>query len=248
MASLEGRVAVITGAGQGIGASIMRRLAADGALVAGLDVDQGAVAALLEEIGVRGLAIGCDVSRREQVEAAMARVDADLGRVDILVNNAGLTRDNLIHKMTDEDFDTVVGVHLRGSFLCSQAAQRYMVPRHYGKIVMLSSRSALGNRGQANYSAVKAAVQGLARTLAIELGPFGINVNAIAPGHIESAMTRAVAERVGITYDDLKARTIEANSIKRVGQPEDVANLAAFLVSDESSYITGQTIYIAGRP
>ena len=248
MASLEGRVAVITGAGQGIGASIMRRLAADGALVAGLDVDQGAVAALLEEIGVRGLAIGCDVSRREQVEAAMARVDADLGRVDILVNNAGLTRDNLIHKMTDEDFDTVVGVHLRGSFLCSQAAQRYMVPRHYGKIVMLSSRSALGNRGQANYSAVKAAVQGLARTLAIELGPFGINVNAIAPGHIESAMTRAVAERVGITYDDLKARTIEANSIKRVGQPEDVANLAAFLVSDVSSYITGQTIYIAGRP
>jgi len=248
MASLEGRVAVVTGAGQGIGAAIMRRFATDGALVAGLDLHEEAVASVLDATGLRGLAIGCDVSQRDQVEAAMAQVDAELGRLDILVNNAGLTRDNLIHKMTDEDFDTVVGVHLRGSFLCSQAAQRYMVPRHYGKIVMLSSRSALGNRGQANYSAVKAAVQGLARTLALELGPFGINVNAIAPGHIESAMTRAVAERVGITYDDLRARTIEANSIKRVGQPEDVANLAAFLVSDDSSYITGQTIYIAGRP
>ena len=150
--------------------------------------------------------------------------------------------------MTDEDFDTVVAVHLRGSFLCSQVAQRYMVERRYGKIVMMSSRSALGNRGQANYSAVKAALQGMTRALAIELGPFGINVNAIAPGHIETAMTRATAERMGIAYEDMQQRTIERNAIKRVGQPEDVANLAAFLVSDESSYITGQTIYISGGP
>jgi len=150
--------------------------------------------------------------------------------------------------MTDDDFDTVVAVHLKGSFLSSQAAQRYMVERRYGKIVMMSSRAALGNRGQSNYSAVKAGLQGLARTLAIELGPFGINVNAIAPGHIETAMTRAVADRIGVPYETLKQRTIEQNAIKRVGQPEDVANLAAFLVSDESSFITGQTIYVAGRP
>jgi len=246
--SLEGRVAVITGAGQGIGAAILRRFARDGAGVVGLDLDAGPVEALLEETGARGLAVACDVSRRDQIEAAMERTASELGSLDILVSNAGLTRDNLVHKMTDDDFDTVVAVHLKGSFLSSQAAQRYMVERRYGKIVMMSSRAALGNRGQSNYSAVKAGLQGLARTLAIELGPFGINVNAIAPGHIETAMTRAVADRIGVPYETLKQRTIEQNAIKRVGQPEDVANLAAFLVSDESSFITGQTIYVAGRP
>ncbi len=194
------------------------------------------------------VAVACDVRRRDQVEAAFEQVASELGSVDILVNNAGLTRDNLVHKMTDEDFDIVVAVHLRGSFVCSQVAQRYMVERRYGKIVMMSSRSALGNRGQANYSAVKAGLQGMTRALAIELGPFGINVNVIAPGHIETAMTRATAKRMGISYEDMQQRTIERNAIKRVGQPEDVANLAAFLVSDGSSYITGQTIYISGGP
>jgi 3-oxoacyl-[acyl-carrier protein] reductase len=248
MTLLDGRVAVITGAGQGIGAAILRRLDRDGATVAGLDLRREAVEAVLADCQRPGLALACDVSSRDQVEAAFEQVASQLGQIDILVNNAGLTRDNLVHKMTDEDFDTVVAVHLRGSFLCSQVAQRYMVERRYGKIVMMSSRSALGNRGQANYSAVKAALQGMTRALAIELGPFGINVNAIAPGHIETAMTRATAERMGISYEDMQQRTIERNAIKRVGQPEDVANLAAFLVSDESSYITGQTIYISGGP
>jgi 3-oxoacyl-[acyl-carrier protein] reductase len=251
MSTLNGRVAVVTGAAQGIGQAILERFAREGAAVVGLDRNEDALAEAVEKVtsaGGRALAVPCDVTSREQVEAAMAGAEGEFGTLDILVNNAGVTRDALLHKMTDEEFDTVIGIHLKGSFLCTQIAQRYMVQRRYGKIVMLSSRAALGNRGQTNYSAAKAGLQGMTRTLAMELGPFGINVNAIAPGHIETAMTRAVAERVGLSYEDLKEKTIAQNAIKRVGRPEDIAHLAAFLVSDESSFITGQTIYVAGRP
>jgi 3-oxoacyl-[acyl-carrier protein] reductase len=248
MGGLEGRVAVVTGAAQGIGAAIARRLAADGARVGALDLNEEGAQKLVEELGGSGLSIACDVSSREQVDAAIDRVASELGSVDILVNNAGVTRDNLLFKMSDEDFDTVFGIHVRGAFLCTRAAQKYMVEKKYGKIVMMSSRSALGNRGQTNYSSAKAALQGMVRAVSIELGPFGINVNAIAPGHIETAMTKATAERMGVDYEDMQKRTIERQPIKRVGKPEDVANLAAFLVSDESSYITGQTIYITGGP
>jgi 3-oxoacyl-[acyl-carrier protein] reductase len=251
MSTLNGRVAVVTGAAQGIGQAVLERFAREGAAVVGLDRNEDALADAVEKVtsaGGRALAFPCDVTSRDQVEAAMAGAEGEFGTLDILVNNAGVTRDALLHKMTDEEFDTVIGVHLKGSFLCTQIAQRYMVQRRYGKIVMLSSRAALGNRGQTNYSAAKAGLQGMTRTLAMELGPFGINVNAIAPGHIETAMTRAVAERVGLSYEDLKEKTIAQNAIKRVGRPEDIANLAAFLVSDESSFITGQTVYVAGRP
>lgn len=251
MSTLNGRVAVVTGAAQGIGQAILERFAREGAAVVGLDRNEDALADAVEKVtsaGGRALAFPCDVTSRDQVEAAMAQAEGEFGSLDILVNNAGVTRDALLHKMTDEEFDTVIGIHLKGSFLCTQVAQRYMVQRRYGKIVMLSSRAALGNRGQTNYSAAKAGLQGMTRTLAMELGPFGINVNAIAPGHIETAMTRAVAERVGLSYEDLKEKTIAQNAIKRVGRPEDIANLAAFLVSDESSFITGQTVYVAGRP
>jgi 3-oxoacyl-[acyl-carrier protein] reductase len=248
MGGLDGRVAVVTGAAQGIGAAIVRRLSADGARVAALDLNEEGAQKLVDEVGGNGLGLACDVSNREQVDAAIDCVASELGSVDILVNNAGVTRDNLLFKMSDEDFDTVFGIHVRGAFLCTRAAQKYMVEKKYGKIVMMSSRSALGNRGQTNYSSAKAALQGMVRAVSIELGPFGINVNAIAPGHIETAMTKATAERMGVDYEDMQKRTIERQPIKRVGKPEDVANLCAFLVSDESSYITGQTIYITGGP
>lgn len=243
-----GKSAVITGAAQGIGAAVANKLAQEGAKVALLDINQTAVQTASDQIDGETIALECDVSNREQVDTAMAATAERFGSLDILVSNAGVTRDNLIHKMTDEDWDLVIDTHLKGSFYCCRAAQAYMVKQGYGKIVLMSSRATLGNRGQVNYAAAKAGMQGMARVLAIELGPRGINVNAVAPGHIETAMTRATAKRMRMSYDDLKARGAEANSIKRVGIPADVANTVAFLVSDESSYMTGQVLWVAGRP
>jgi len=186
------------------------------------------------------------VSDTESVEAAVARVVSELGGIHVLVNNAGITRDNLLFKMTDEDWDLVMGVHLRGAFLMTRAAQRHFVEQRYGKILNLSSTSALGNRGQANYSAAKMGIQGFTRTLGIELGPFGINANAIAPGFIATEMTDATARRLGMEPEELRRMTAEANPVRRVGAPADIAAAAAFLCSDEASYITGQTLYVDG--
>ena len=170
----------------------------------------------------------------------------ELGGLHILVNNAGVTRDNLLFKMTDDDWDIVMNVHLRGAFLMSRAAQKVFVPQKYGKIVNLSSVSALGNRGQANYAAAKMGIQGFTRTLGIELGPYGVNVNAIAPGFIATDMTDATAARVGMSVEDFRAAAADANPVKRVGFPEDIAAVAAFLCSDEASYVTGQVLYVDG--
>jgi 3-oxoacyl-[acyl-carrier protein] reductase len=247
--ALDGRVALVTGAARGIGAGVARRLAADGAAVAVLDLDEAAGKSTVDSIteqGGRALAISADVTNAEQVTEAVDRAVAEFGSLDILINNAGVTRDNLLFKLTEQDWDTVIGVHLKGAFLASKAAQKHMVAQKYGKIVSLSSVSALGNRGQANYSAAKMGIQGFTRTLAIELGPFGINVNAVAPGFIVTEMTAATAERVGITADELAKRSADITPVRRVGQPADVANAIAFLVSDESSFITGQTIYVDG--
>jgi 3-oxoacyl-[acyl-carrier protein] reductase len=241
-----GRVALVTGAGRGIGASTAQLLAKEGAKVAVSDLDEAPAREIAAPIG--GLAIACDVSDRAQVEGMVERTVKELGRLDILVACAGVIRDNLLFKMTDEDWDTVIDTHLKGTFLCARAAQQQMVEQKYGKMVFLSSTSALGNRGQANYSAAKAGLQGMARTLAIELGAFNVNVNTVAPGFVETRMTRATAERMGMDYESFKLGAASQIPLRRVGQPEDIANVIAFLCSDESSFVSGQTIYVRGGP
>jgi 3-oxoacyl-[acyl-carrier protein] reductase len=251
LGNLSGRVAVVTGAARGIGAAEAVRLARDGATVAVFDLSAEACEETVEEIrkvGSEAMAVACDVAQMEQIEAAFEEVARRFGTVHILVNNAGVIRDNLSFKMSENDWDTVLDVHLKGSFLCSKAVQKYMVEQEYGKIVMTSSVVALGNRGQANYSSAKAGLQGLTRTLALELGRFNINVNAVAPGWIETEMTKAAAERAGMTMEEMKERFARSIPLRRFGRVEDIANVVAFLVSDEASYISGETIYVAGGP
>jgi len=247
----EGRSALVTGGARGIGAATAMRFAAEGARVVISDLDlepAEAVAARIRSEGGTALAVACDVTERLAVEALVNRAVQTYGGLDILVTCAGILRDNLIHKMTDTDWDLVIDTHLKGTFLCAQAAQRVMVPARRGKMVFLSSNSALGNRGQVNYSAAKAGIQAIARTLAIELGPFNINVNAVAPGFIETRMTQAVAQRTGIDYADLKKAAAERTPLRRIGQPEDVAGVITFLCSDDACFVTGQTIYATGGP
>src|SRR5437879_2700262 len=251
MGKLDGRVAFVTGAGRGIGAATALRLAEDGARVVLADVDlEGCkqVAAQIEQAGSQALAVSCNVADREAVEAAFQQAVDKFGRLDILVNNAGVLRDNLLFKMSDDDWETVMNVHLKGAFLCSRAAQAHMVKQKYGRIISLSSTSALGNRGQSNYSTAKAGLQGLTKTLAIELGPFGITANAVAPGFIDTEMTRATARRMGFDPDERIAEAAKSIPVRRVGQPRDVANVICFLFSDEASYVSGQVIYVAGGP
>jgi 3-oxoacyl-[acyl-carrier protein] reductase len=249
MPGVQDRVALVTGAAQGIGAAIAQRLAADGAKVGVLDLQQEAAQAVADEITAAGgtaIGLGADVSKRDQVEAAVARVAEEFGGLHILVNNAGVIRDNLLFKMTDEDWTMVMEVHLRGAFLCSQAAQKHMGEAQYGRIISMSSTSATGNRGQANYSTAKMGLQGFTKTLAIELGPRGITANAIAPGFIETAMTKATAERVGTTIEAMREGVASTVPVRRGGLPEDIANAVAFFAAEESGYVTGQVLYVDG--
>jgi len=240
------RVALVTGGGRGIGAATAARLASEGAQVVVSDMDLEPAREVAEPIG--GVAVACDVTQREQVEEMVARAVRELGRLDVLVCCAGIIRDNLLFKMTDDDWDLVIDTHLKGTFLCARAAQKAMVAQKYGKMVFLSSTSALGNRGQTNYSTAKAGLQGMARTLALELGPFNINVNAVAPGFVETRMTRATAERMGVDFEAFKIGAASQIPLQRIGQPEDIASVIAFLCSDESSFVSGQTIYVRGGP
>jgi len=245
------RVAIVTGAARGIGAATAQRLAADGYAVAVLDLtedDAGDTVAAIESSGGRALAVGADVGDSEQVQRAVDRIAADLGPPVVLVNNAGVTRDNLLFKMTDADWDLVMHVHLRGSFLMTRAAQKHMTDAGWGRIVNLSSTSALGNRGQANYAAAKAGLQGFTKTLAIELGRFGVTVNAVAPGFIVTDMTKATAERIGQAWEPYVAARAAAIPVARAGQPEDIAHTVSFLVSDGAGFVSGQVIYVAGGP
>jgi 3-oxoacyl-[acyl-carrier protein] reductase len=247
-----GRVALITGGARGIGAATAERLAEDGAAIAICDLDgagaEATAARIARDHGVAALGLAANVGIAGEIDRLVADVAARLGSLDILINNAGITRDNLIHRMTEEDWDAVSLVHLKGAFLCARAAQREMVKKNWGRIVNLSSASALGNRGQTNYSTAKAGLQGMARTLAIELGRFGITANAVAPGYIDSEMTRAVAIRLGRDPEEYKAERAKAIPVGRVGVPRDVANVIAFLASDDASFVSGQVIYVAGGP
>lgn len=245
------RVAVVTGAARGIGAATARRLAADGLAVALLDLDETGCkenAQAILDAGGRAVAVRADVSDGDQVAAAVAEVAERLGPPTALINNAGVIRDNLLFRMTDTDWDTVIGVHLRGAFLMSRAVQAHMTAARRGRIVNISSTAALGNRGQANYSAAKAGLQGFTKTLAIELGPFGVTVNAIAPGFVVTDMTAATAQRRGVAFEDFRKAVIEQIPLRRVGLPQDIAGVASFLLGPDSSFVSGQVIYVAGGP
>jgi 3-oxoacyl-[acyl-carrier protein] reductase len=241
----DGKVALVTGGARGIGAATARRLAAEGARVVVADFDEAGARELADAID--GVAVRCDVTSRRDVEAAVAAA-VELGSLDMLVTCAGIIRDNLLFKLTDGDWDAVIDTHLKGTFFAVRAAQARMVEQRSGKMVLISSTSALGNRGQTNYSAAKAGLQGMTKTLAIELGPFGINVNCVAPGFIRTAMTQQTAERIGMTLDDFAQMVAEQTPVRRVGEPEDVAGTIAFLCSDDAGYVSGQVIYVRGGP
>ncbi|WP_280485786.1 SDR family oxidoreductase [Nocardia cyriacigeorgica] len=245
------KTAIVTGAARGIGAGVARRLAADGMAVAVIDLDELACKPVVEQIGAAGgraIAVGAAVSDEAADTAAVERVTAELGAPTVLINNAGIIRDNMLFKMTTDDWDAVMNVHLRGSFLMTRAVQKYMVEAGFGRIVNLSSTSALGNRGQANYSAAKAGLQGFTKTLAFELGKFGVTANAIAPGFIETEMTAATAARVGVPFEDFKAGAAEQIPVARTGVPDDIAHAVSFFVSEGAGFVSGQVLYVAGGP
>ena len=245
------RVAIVTGAARGIGAATALRLAQDGYAVGVVDLDESAgadVVSRIEQAGGRALAVGIDVSKSDQVETGVQRIADELGAPVVLVNNAGIIRDNLLFKMTEDEWDAVLGVHLRGAFLMAKACQGYMTQEKFGRIVNLSSSSAQGNRGQANYSAAKAGLQGFTKTLAIELGKFGVTCNAVAPGFIQTEMTKSTADRLGVEFDKFIEYSASQIPVQRVGQPEDIAATISFLCSEEAGFVSGQVIYVAGGP
>jgi 3-oxoacyl-[acyl-carrier protein] reductase len=248
---LEGRVALVTGARRGIGRATATRFAREGARVCLADVEPDGLAeaaASLVDGGMDAFATRMDVTSRTDVEDVVGKTVERYGRLSILVNNAWVTRDNLSHKMSDEDWRVVLNVHLTGTFFCSRAAQRHMVERGYGRLVNVSSPSALGNRGQANYSAAKAGVVGLTKTLAIELGRYGITANAVAPGFIETEMTRETAARLGLDFEEFVEEMVKEIPVGRGGWPEDVAAAVLYLASEEAAFVSGQVLYVAGGP
>ncbi|MCS1350720.1 3-oxoacyl-ACP reductase FabG [Mechercharimyces sp. CAU 1602] len=250
-ARFDGRVAFVTGGSRGIGKAIAEQFAAAGAKVALVDIDEESLSTCahqLREQGCEVYAQVADITDGDQVAQVTKEIVTTFGSLDILVNNAGITRDNLLFKMSDQDWESVMNVHLKGSFLTCRAVQTYMVEQKYGRIINLSSTSALGNRGQANYSTAKAGLQGLTKTLAIELGRFGITVNAIAPGFIETDMTKATAARLGISFSDLIAASITTIPVGRSGKPADIAHAALFFADEHSSFVNGQVLYVAGGP
>lgn len=251
MKRFEGRVAFVTGASRGIGKGVATKFAEEGAKVCLVDINEEVLSTTVSELkekGYEALALVADVSNSEQVNDVVDKAVKEYGKIDILVNNAGVLRDNLLFKMSDSDWETVMNVHLKGSFNCARAVQKYMVENKYGRIINTSSTSALGNRGQANYSTSKAGLQGFTKTLAIELGKFGITTNAVAPGFIETDMTKATAERIGVPFEALVKHSVSQIPVGRSGKPEDIANAVLFFAMEESSFVNGQVLYVAGGP
>ena len=245
------KVAIVTGGARGIGAAIAARLAADGHDIAVLDLDRDACETTVGSVvslGRRAVAIAADVADEAAVRAAFPAIVDALGPPTVLVNNAGVLRDRSLGKMSLEDWNVVIDVNLRSVFLMCREALPSMRAAAWGRIVNLSSIAALGVIGEANYSAAKAGVIGLTRTLAIELGRFGVTANAIAPGFIATDMTRDLAERANMSFDELTQAMMRDIHVGRPGQPEDIANAVAFFVDERSSFVTGQTLYVAGGP
>lgn len=245
------RIALVTGAARGIGASIAVRMAEDGHDVAVLDLDLAncaATVAAIKKLGRRAIGVGANVADETAVKIAVAVVAEELGPPTILVNNAGIIRDRSLAKMTLDEWDTVINVNLRGAFLMSREVQPHMRAAEWGRIVNLSSIAALGNVGEANYSAAKAGVQGFTKSLALELGRYGITANAVAPGFVETEMTKAVAEQVGMSFDEMKERQKRGTAVGRVGVPDDIAHAVSFFADERSGFVTGQILYVAGGP
>jgi 3-oxoacyl-[acyl-carrier protein] reductase len=240
---LKDQQAFITGAGQGIGKDIALGMAREGAHIAVADINLEAAEASANEIralGVKGIAIKLDVSSQNEVASAFEAFTKELGRIDILINNAGITKDALLMRMTEEDWDAVINVNLKGTFLCTKEAVKKMVKQQYGKIISISSVVAfIGNPGQINYSASKSGIVGFTKTIAKEYASRGIRVNAIAPGFIQTVMTEVLSEKV-------KESMKKSIPLGFFGRPEDVAQAAIFLTSKEADYITGQVIHING--
>jgi 3-oxoacyl-[acyl-carrier protein] reductase len=247
---LEPRVALVTGGSRGLGRAIAQRLAEDGfrLVVAARTVQDAHVAvAEIAAFGRTAMAVACDVRDRRSVEEAVARAVAEYGRLDVLVGNAGINRDNLVHKMTDEEWHEVIDTTLTGGFITSQCAQRHMVEQGYGRIILVGSTASAGSRGQVNYATAKAGLHGMVKTLAMELGRFGITANVVEPGHIDSPMTRDLARRLEVDYEDIREARIAVNFVKRVGVPDDVAAAVSFVASEDAGYLTGQVLTVAGR-
>lgn len=247
----KGRVALVTGGSRGIGKAIAQKLAKQGAKISIIDINQEALDEVQKDFTAKGFDVftkQVNVVHAKAVEEVVKEIVSAYGSIDILVNNAGIIRDNLLFKMTDDDWQQVMDVHLKGSFNAARAVQKYMVKQKYGRIINISSTSALGNRGQTNYATAKAGLQGFTKTLAIELGKFGVTVNAVAPGFIETEMTKSTAVRVGVDYDKFVEANISKIPVARSGKPEDIANTVAFFADEASSFVTGQVIYVAGGP
>jgi novobiocin biosynthesis protein NovJ len=242
-------VAMVTGAGRGIGAATAERLAAEGMAVIVVDraeQDTTATVAAIRAAGGRASGFGCDVSVAHAVTAMVASAVAEFGRVDVLVNSAGINQDRLLLTMSDQEWDTVLDVNLGGTMRCSFAVGRHMRRQGHGRIINFGSVAARGNAGQTNYATAKGAITGFTRTLAAELGPHGVTVNAIAPGFVATPMVDELAERLGVDRDTVRRDAARSSAVGRIGTPQEIAAMVAFVARPESGYLTGETVHVEG--